>query len=252
METKHRTEVWAHRGFSSKYPENTMAAFIAALELGVDGLEFDIHLSQDGHIVVIHDENLDRTTNGRGPVGRHTLAELQRLDSGSWFNPSFSRETIPTLIQVLELVKVWDRPVTLNIEIKSDEVRYPDLEKLAFRMVRDKGLEHQVIFSSFNHFVLRDLKAEYPESRIGLLYMEGLVDPWRYAESLGASALHPYHRSFDASIVRNAQEHGIRIHTFTVNKEADMERLAEWEVDAIITDRPDSCLSLLAGSSMES
>ena len=244
MEQRHKTEVWAHRGFSYAYPENTRAAFLAALELGVAGIEFDIHFTRDRQIVVIHDEQLERSTNGHGLVVDHTLAELKSLDAGSWFDPAFAGETIPTLEEVLDLVAAWGEPVSLNIEIKSGMVQYPGLEIEAYRMVQAKGLEQQVIFSSFNHFVLRDLKEAYPEARIGLLYMEGLVDPWRYGQYLEAEALHPYFLSFDASVVKEAHQHGIKINTFTVNEEMDLRRLAEWGVDAVITDRPDVLLEL--------
>lgn len=244
MDRKHTTAVWAHRGFSYAFPENTRAAFLAALELGVDGLEFDIHLTKDGQMVVIHDEHLERTTNGHGLVAEHTLAELRGLDAGSWFSPAFAGEPIPTLEEVLDLVLAWDKPVKVNIEIKSGVVQYPELERLAFELVEAKGLTHRVLFSSFNHFVLRDLKQVYPQAQIGLLYVEGLVDPWRYAEWLQAGALHPYHLSFDESVVADAHAHGIAVNTYTVNEQQDMSRLVAWNVDAVITDRPDVLLGM--------
>ena len=109
--------VLAHRGYSAKAPENTMAAFELALAVGADGIELDVHMTRDGEIVVIHDDTLDRTTNGKGPVSDQTMAELRELDAGSWFSPEFAGERIPTLKLVLELIK--DKDVLLNIEIKT-------------------------------------------------------------------------------------------------------------------------------------
>lgn len=238
------SRVWAHRGFSAKFPENTLAAFVAALELGVDGIELDIHLSKDGHIVVIHDEQLDRTTNGHGLVVTHTLAELQALDAGKWFSDEFAGARIPTLEEVLNLVAAWPTTVTINIESKSGVIPYPGLELAAWQQVCEHGLEDRVLFSSFNHFSLRDLKVAEPRAQIGLLYMEGLVDPWLYASHLNASALHPYFLSFDREVLQAAQEHQVAIHAFTVNNEDHMRRLLEWNVDAMITDRPDVLLVL--------
>lgn len=241
--TRH-SQVWAHRGFSSKFPENTLPAFIAALELGVDGIELDIHLTKDGHVVVIHDEQLNRTTNGNGLVVAHTLEELKDLDAGNWFGGEFAGVQIPTLVEVLDLVATWPTPVTLNIESKSGVIPYPGLELTAWQQVCERGFQDRVIFSSFNHFSLRDLKVAAPRAQIGLLYMEGLVDPWRYAKHLSAGALHPYFLSFDREVVHAAHEHKVAIHAFTVNHEDHMRRLLEWNVDALITDRPDVLLAM--------
>lgn len=244
MNSEHRTQVFGHRGYASKYPENTRSSFLAALELGVDGLEFDIHFSKDGEIVVIHDEHLDRTTNGKGLVVQHTLAELKELDAGSSFSEEFRGERILTLEELLHLVVEWGKPVRLNIESKSGVVPYPGLEERAYQMVVQHGLADNVIFSSFNHYVLRDLKKSHPDVSIGLLYMEGLVDPWVYANYLDAQALHPLYLSIDESVVQGAHQTGLAVNPFTVNDEKDMVRLQQWGVDAILTDRPDVLLAL--------
>ena len=237
-----RPQIWAHRGFSHSYPENTMAAFHAALSLGVDGLELDVHLSRDGHLVVIHDEHLDRTTTGTGLVVDHTLAELKQLDAGSKFDARFAGERIPTLDEVLVLVSQSSRPITLNIEIKSGILPYPNLECLAYEAVSRYGLLPRVIFSSFNHFAMRNLKQTYHGSRIGLLYTAGLVDPWRYAQFLEAEALHPLFYSVDKSIIDDAHRAGVAVHAYTIDDVNDMVRLAAYGIDAIITNRPDVML----------
>lgn len=248
MSTEKRPEIWAHRGFSHSYPENTMAAFRAALDLGVDGLELDVHLSRDGHMVVIHDEHLMRTTTGTGLIINHTLEELKRVDAGSKFDSKFAGETIPTLEEVLDLVSESKRSITLNIEIKSGIVPYPNLECLAYDAVHRRGLSQNVVFSSFNHFAMRNLVQTYRDARIGLLYMAGLVDPWRYAQFLQASALHPLFYSIDKSIVADSHRAGVAVHAYTVDDVADMERLASYGVDAIITNRPDLARQMKNGS----
>ncbi|CAM3853324.1 glycerophosphodiester phosphodiesterase [Alicyclobacillus pomorum] len=238
MAEHRRTKVWAHRGYSSTYPENTMPAFQAALDIGVDGIEFDIHLTKDGHIVVHHDEQVDRTSNGSGWIRDLTLEEIQRLDAGSWFGPAFAGTRIPTLEAVLRLIADSKRTVEVNIERKAGMVAYPGLEEQAWQMVCAYGLTNQVIFSSFNHFVLRDLKSAHPEAKIGLLYMEGLVNPWVYAKHLDATAIHPFYLSIDREVVEGTRNCGIAVHTFTVDDVESAERLMRWGVDAIITDDP--------------
>lgn len=233
------TKVLAHRGFSFAYPENTLAALQGALDIGADGLEFDIHFSKDGEMVVIHDEELDRTTNGSGFVVNHTLAQLKELDAGSWFAPEFASEKIPTLSEVLDLVTRFGKSITLNVEIKSGIMPYPDLELRAYELIEEYGLTAQTIFSSFNHFALQNLKQTYAQARIGILYMEGVVDPWLYATHLQAEALHPFYLSIHQEIVTQSHRRGIAIHPFTIDEESDLHRLESWGVDAIITNRPD-------------
>jgi len=245
MTANRKTEVFAHRGFSAAYPENTLVAFIAALELGVDGLEVDVHLSKDGEMVIIHDEYLNRTTNGDGLVANHTLAELKSLDAGSWFNERFAGQQIPTLEEVLDLIQAWGEAVTINLEIKSGPVPYPGLEEKLYAAVNNRGLLPRVIFSSFNHFALQNLKTSHPDANIGLLYMEGLVDPWLYAERLQAQALHPFYLAVDEALVKGAHEHGLAVRVFTVDDKADVRRMQEWGVDAIVTNRANLALETM-------
>lgn len=244
IQTLQQTEVFGHRGWSARYPENTMAAFIAALEIGVDGIEFDVHLTKDGEIVVIHDANLERTTNGQGYVEDYTLAELRQLDAGSWFDESFRGQVIPTLDEVLELIRLHIRPVKMNIELKYGRTPYAGLGEKVWSKVMAYRLDANTIISSFNHFTLRDLKQAFPGAQVAILYTEGLVDPWRYAIFLDAEGLHPYHRSFDEQVVRDAHHAGRTVRPYTVNDPSTMEKLMQWNVDAIITDHPDVLLAL--------
>ena len=241
-----QTEVFGHRGWSAQYPENTMASFIAALEIGVDGLEFDVHLSKDGNIVIIHDADLSRTTNGQGYVEDYTLEELRQLDAGSWFDENFAGQVIPTLDEVLELASLQARPVKLNIELKLGRAPYAGLGDKVWEKVLSYGLKNETIISSFNHFALRDLKRAHKDANIAILYQEGMVDPWRYAMFLEAEGLHPHYLTFDESVVKDRHARGRAIRPYTVNDVRKMNELMAWGVDAIITDHPDVLLAVRA------
>lgn len=234
--TQHRPQVWAHRGDSSRYPENTMAAFRAALDAGADGIELDVHWSADKEIVVIHDPDVSRTTNGQGLVSELAWSTLQQLDAGITHGNAFEGERIPSLNEVLELIASYPRFVVLNIELKRQASRHMDPHVLA--RVHHYGLDAQVIYSSFDHVRLRDIRRDHPGARIGLLYDEYLVDPWLYAQYLGADALHPIYVSIDEALVQKTTALGIAVHVWTVNDPEVASRLAAWGVNAIMTDYP--------------
>lgn len=238
------TKVVAHRGWSAQYPENTLIAFDEALKGGADGIEFDVHRTLDGKLVVIHDACLERTTNGQGWVEDYTLSELQALDAGSWLSEEFSAERIPTLRQVLELILQQPRKVLVNIEMKDGREPYQGLGTQVWDCVEEMGLNRQVVISSFNHHALRELKQSRPRCQIAILYLERLVEPWRYGVFLRAEGLHAPHETVTLELVRAAHVAGQRVRVFTVNKEADMRRQLMLGVDAIITDHPDVLLRI--------
>lgn len=240
----YRTKIFGHRGWSAAYPENTIAAFLGAIEVGVDGIEFDVHRTRDGEIVVIHDETVDRTTDGFGHVEEYTLAEIQQLDAGGWFSPEWAGQRIPALQDVLDLVLATPRPVEMNIEIKVGRNPYDNLGEDVWQRVKHAGLSEQTVLSSFNHYALRDVKSAHPEARIAVLYSEGLVDPWVYAAYLRAEGVHPFYMTFDAPIVEGIHRASQVIRPFTVNQVEDMQRMLDWGVDGLITDHPDVCLKL--------
>ncbi len=230
--------VFAHRGYSSQAPENTVVAFRAALDVGVDGVELDVQLSSDGELVVIHDESLKRTTNGSGMVCQHTLAELKALDAGSWFAPRFVGVQIPTVGEVLDLLE--PRPdLQINIELKTGVIPYPGIEEKVVRTVLEKGFAHRVIISSFNHYTLLVIKALAPQLPIGLLYAANLIRPWDYATTVGAEALHPQHHGISKEMVADCRQAGRRVNVWTVDQEPDLKRCVELGVDGIITNYPE-------------
>lgn len=241
-----KTKIIAHRGASAYAPENTLPSFEKAVDMGVDGLELDVHLSKDREVVVIHDERIDRTSNGTGFVKDLTLAELKNFDFGSWFNMNFCQTKIPTLEEVIKLLdrKKWTG--LLNIEIKSGIVIYPGIEEKLIDIVKENNLGDRVIFSSFNHQCLKVIKEIEEKAEIGLLYVSNIIDPWLYAEYLGAAALHPeFHIVYNnLHLVEKCREKSIAINTYTVDKEKHLTGLFKYKIDGIITNKPDLALKV--------
>lgn len=235
----------AHRGASAAAPPNTLAAFEKAIELGADGIEFDVHLSADGVPVVIHDFTVDATTDGSGWVASLTLAQLKQLDAGSTFDPVFAGERIPTLKEVLETV---GNRLLLNIELKTTSLRDNGLEQATVAHVEQQGLSDNVLFSSFNPFSLWRAKRIAPHIPVGLLYAPDLPLPLRHtwlAPMIPHEARHPEHTMVDAHYLAWARQRGYRVNTWTVDDPEEMRRLIGLGVDGIITNVPDVLHSVL-------
>jgi len=178
----HNIYILGHRGASGTAPENTESAFKKALQNGADGVELDIHLTKDKELVVIHDERVDRTTNGTGYVKDLTLREIKKLDAGSYFSPQFARERILTLGEALEITNGCK---IINIEIKNNIIRYPNIEEKIINIIKQKKLEDKIICSSFNHYSIHIMKKLASEIKTGLLYLSTLYQPWVYAKRIG-------------------------------------------------------------------
>lgn len=229
----------AHRGASAVAPPNTLSAFRRAAQLGADGVELDVHLCADGVPVVIHDPTVDATTDGSGRVAEMTLAELKKLDAGTWFDPAFAGERLPTLGEVMETV--GDR-LFLNIELKSISLRSDGLERAVIAEIERCGLADNVLLSSFNPLSLRRAKQAAPHLPTGLLISPDLPLPLRrawLAPLAPHEARHPEHTLVDARYVARTRRRGYRINTWTVDEPAEMRRLIALGVDAIITNVPD-------------
>ena len=238
------TRVWAHRGASARAPENTLAAFRLAHEMGADGVELDVQLTADGHVVVIHDETLDRTTTGRGPVGTRSLRELKALDASNG-REGYEGESIPTLDEVLVLV--GPTGMTVNIELKNSVEPYPGLEAAVLRIVEAAGMAERVIYSSFNHISATQLARSSQPSPVGLLFSDVLAEPWDYAQRLDMAALHPHWKyvQFVPETVERCHALGMGINVWTVDSPDMVRRLADLGADAVITNRPDEARTVL-------
>jgi glycerophosphoryl diester phosphodiesterase len=243
-DTAARTRVIAHRGFSGAAPENTLAAVRAAIELGADMVEIDVTLSSDGHVVVIHDETLDRTTDGSGAVSRYSLAELKQLDAGSWFGAEYAGERIPTLEEVF--TEVDDR-ILLNVEIKSEAVVRGVVGEVA-SAIREFEMIDQVVVSSFSPSALEEMHELAPEIQTAVLYNSTLHqgrDAVTIVESLGASVFNIKRQRLTRKMRRRCREHDIPVGIYTVNKPRRMRRLVNKGINAIFTDHPDRLLEVL-------
>jgi len=234
---------FAHRGASAYCPENTMASFARALELGASGIETDVQMTKDGRLVLIHDESLERTTGKKAWVKDLTWEEIQTLDAGSWFHADFAGEKLPSLEQLLELAS--DKGIIVNIELKNGFIQYPELERKVIETIRRYGMAERTIISGFNHYSLRECHQIAPDIRTGILYMEGLYEPWDYAKRIGADALHAYMHALTPELVAEAARNGVAYHPFTVNEESMMKALIEAGVAGIITDYPDKLAQIL-------
>jgi glycerophosphoryl diester phosphodiesterase len=236
MAPRGRPFIVGHRGAMGHAPENTLASFARALELGVDAIELDVHLSQDGEVVVIHDEQLERTTNGRGLVRDHSLASLKTLDAGSSFSPDFQGESIPTLAEVFELVA--DR-VPLVIEIKNLPMPHADIEARVLDVAAHADALERIQVISFDHPTVKRVRELNDDIATALLYVGRLLDPVSVARRAGASALSPHWTSIQAMDVRLAHQAGISVHPWVTSDAAIIRGLVSLDVDSIATNDPD-------------
>jgi len=240
--------IFGHRGASAEAPENTLAAFRLALEQGADGLELDVTLTAEGEVVVIHDDSLDRTTSGHGPVSRRTLAEIKRLEAGypARFGTQFAGERIPTLAEVFAACGDHAR---LNIELKHDRSRGRQLARRVVELVHTHGWQQRVLLSSFQFSSLGRVKALDPSLPVGLLYMAPVFGP-RLARCLARrlphEAHHPSALGLRAGDIAWCHQHGLRVNAWTVDDEADLRRLALAGVDGLITNRPQVAVKVRA------
>ena len=227
-------KIFAHRGYSAKYPENTLAAFQAAIDLQVDGIELDVHVSKDNQLVVIHDERVDRTTDGTGFVKDYTVEELKALDAGSWFSPLFAAQKIPTLAEVFELVK--GTAIIVNVELKSDIFPYPTMVEQVNAFIKYYELEKQVIISSFNHEALQQFKEINSLVEIAPLFQDIIVNLTAYIKSLHTNSAHVSGYVLQRSPALQALKNGQLIRVYTINEVEHMYLAKQVGVEAIFTD----------------
>jgi glycerophosphoryl diester phosphodiesterase len=226
----------AHRGASALAPENTIAAFERAVELGADVIELDLHMSQDGELVVIHDDTLDRTTDGSGPVHQRSLGELMRLDAGRWFGEGFAGQRIPRLAEVLDR---FAGRVPLALEIKAGSTFFPGIEEKVVSALRERAAIDQTAVASFDHYALRRLKEIEPTIRTAALLVGRPVSLSALAGPAKADGL-----ALEASFVTKTEVEacraaGLHIVVWVVNDPVQMRHFIGLGVDGIITDRPD-------------
>ena len=235
------TKIFAHRGSKGTHPENTLASFKEAVRVGSDGIELDVHLTKDGHLVVIHDETVDRTTNRTGEIRNLTLAEIKAMDAGSWFNETFAGEKIPTLEEVLLLLTELGFNGQLNIELKTDVIQYKGLVEKCLALQSAKDWPFAIVYSSFNPYTLVELKEANPSQEIGLLF-ESKEWADKGDAMLEKESYHPDLKLLDWAIEWNRNQLPLRV--WTVNEDTDINRCFELQIEAIFTDYPEKALQL--------
>ena len=233
--------IYGHRGASAYAPENTLEAYKLAMEMGADGVELDVHLSKDGELMVIHDIDLERTTGFHGRVCDYTLAQLKELDASNGME-AYRGVKIPTLREVYALLKPYGAMV--NIEIKTTDCFYPNIEEKLLELEREMGMEGKTVYSSFNHYTIARLRQLDPNAQLGLLYMSGLYEPWNYAKQVGAQYIHPMYPSLLLpGLAQGCLENGIGINAWTVD-DPGMIGLCLQGGANVITNKPDIAVKL--------
>lgn len=240
-----RPIILAHRGDSFHAPENTLPAFSSALQKGADGVELDVKLTADGHVIVIHDSDIERTTDGNGHVASLGIEAVRKLDAGSWFAPQFKGTRIPLLEEAFETI---GRDKLINIELKNYSTPFDGLALKVCELINRHNNRNQIILSSFLAFNLKIAVRELPGISLGLLAMRGRLGSW--TRSFGFmfgnyQALHPHLLDVSREQIQRAHRVKRRVHAWTVNEPDDIRRLRDWGVDGIITDDPAGALKAL-------
>lgn len=234
--------IFGHRGASGRAPENTLAAFQAALEDGADGVELDVHLTEDGVPVVIHNARVDKTTDGEGLVNALPLDRVRDLDAGSWFAPRFSGERIPTLEEVLA---VYGDRLLINIELKPQSSPGLDVAAPVAEIIDRLGLHRRVWVSSFKPYLLFRMRQLVPGIPCGLLFSPLSLGSLWLLPVTPADALHPHVSLLSRWSVWVAHRLGIRLAAWTVDDPDKLRDLASWGVDAVITNEPGRAVDVL-------
>ncbi len=239
------TLVFAHRGASGYAPENTLAAFELAAEMGAHGIEFDVQITKDHRLIIHHDRQLGRTEEASGELRDWRFADLRAMDVGSWYGHQFSGEQMPTPEEVVESV---GNRLLLNFELVNDSFQLAGIAPLLVDLFRRMDLFDRAMISSFNPRALWQVKKLEPRITIGALW--GASEPWYLRSSwwrrlLSPQALHPEHVLVTPKLVHDAHAHGQRVHTWTVNDVDTARRLCKMGVDMVMGDFPDRLLEAI-------
>lgn len=240
-----RPILFAHRGDLAHAPENTLPSFQQAIDKGADGVELDAKLTADGHVIVIHDTTVDRTTDGKGKIPSFTLEAIRKLDAGKWFNEKFAGTKVPMLEEVFALI---GRDKMINIELTNYATPRDGLVTKVCELIKRHNNQDQILFSSFFPANLKVAEQTLPQIPRALLAMPGFVGLW--SRSFGFTfgeyqALHPHISSASREQVQRAHRLNRRVHVWTANTPEEVDRLKEWGVDGIFTDDPQTAVRAL-------
>ena len=235
--------IYAHRGFSGYYPENTILAFKKCLGLKIQGVEFDVHKTKDEKLVVIHDETIDRTFNGCGFIKDFTLNELKNFNSSKKDFENNSECKIPTLEEVIEIFLHTN--LILNIELKTDNIHYENIELDVINVIKKYNIQDKVILSSFNPDSIKICNAIDSSINTGILYDYKNLYITDLAKKLNANFIHPSVKFTDEILVNNCHKNNFKINVYTANTKKDMHTLINLKVDGIFTNYPNKLSKIL-------
>lgn len=226
--------IWkvAHRGASGETPENTISSFKRAIAQGAEIIETDARLSEDKEIILIHDETVERTTNGKGRVSQLTLKELKGLDAGSWFGKKFSGEKIPTLSEAIEVIR---KRAKLNIEFKGEDFL---LVSKVMDLLKEEGFIKKVILSSFDYLFVKKAKRLEPQVITGLLFATSLQKEKSYNYWRWADIILPRYNLVSEDLIARAHSRGLKVIAWTVDNPKKIKKLVYLKVDGIASNYP--------------
>lgn len=234
------TQIIGHRGYKSKYPENTCLSFERALQCGADGLELDVHYSKDGELVVYHDFSLEGLAGGSGNIFEHPLKALKELD----ITAHGYTEKIPTLAEVLQCIVKTNKHCHLNVELKAGSTLYPGIEAKVLELCSSYLPLEQLIFSSFDHDALAAFKQMDAKVQTGVLTTASLYEPWSYMKHFDADYYHPHYLALRPEKLKALLLNGVAVNTYTVNDVSVAESLIHAGVHGIITDSVEDMMAL--------
>lgn len=237
------TTIFAHRGSNINRPENTIAAFKEAIRVGADGIELDVHRTKDGHLVVIHDESVDRTTNGYGYIRDLSLKDIKELDAGSWFNPLYFREKVPTLEEVLEVLVAENFRGSLNIEMKTNTYHYSGIEWDIAKVMRAREWPFKYLYSSFNIRSLKLMKLADPPIELAILVRNNPFQIWFGSRKTFINAFH-LKKFWVMNSKRILGYFHKRVRPWTLNKEKEMEDAFRSNLAGFMTDKPELAVAV--------
>ncbi len=240
---RYDTKIYAHRGASQYAPENSMEAFQLAYDMGADGIEFDVQMTKDGHLVVVHDEEISRVSDGNGYVKDLSLKDMGQFQFNRT-HPKFNGIKVPLLEEVIDhfVQKKTKSGIDFlfNIELKNNLFSYEGMEEKVLKIVRDKKVRERTLFSSFSHVSMLRLREMEPEAKVAFLYCDGIMDIAEYAERYKVNTVHPawYHLNRKETL-EALKEKGIEINIWTVNSGKEIRKFCDMGVNGIITNKPD-------------
>ncbi|PBB05045.1 MULTISPECIES: glycerophosphodiester phosphodiesterase [Salimicrobium] len=237
-----QTQIFAHRGASRYAPENTMPAFRLALHMQAEGVETDVQLTRDQIPVLIHDENVKRTTDGSGFVQDYTFQELRSLDAGSWFSKEYEGALIPSLEELLQWVA--PRPLFLHLELKTDKISYKHIEKIVYDLLQKYSVTERTTLSSFNEDTLKNVKELNSSIDTAFLTSTKMRKMLSYLSSIPADGLHVKHTILNRKLASRCRKNQIPLRVYTVNRPAHLRKCYHLKCSGIFTDVPDIAWSI--------